>query len=72
MENKDKVIYTDLDSVIDLFEEGDLSSDELAFPYYKGGVGSDGQKLVSWVHRSELENYLILRKTYNNSLLKRQ
>ena len=43
----------------------------MAFPYYKGGIDRDGNKLITWIHRSELENYKVLRNTYNNSMLRR-
>jgi hypothetical protein len=72
MENKERMIYTDLESVIDLFEADDLPKEEMAFPYYKGEVDREGVKLITWIHRSELENYKVLRSTYNNSMLRRR
>lgn len=56
-----EVIYTDLDCVIQLFNNGDLPADEMAFKYY-AMVGK-----IQWVHRDELKKLSILHSSYPTS-----
>lgn len=56
-----QTVYTDLNSLIMLYENGDLPADELAFPY------NSGPGKVSWAHRDELKKLSALGGAYPTS-----
>lgn len=64
------IIYTDVESLIDLLENGDLPTDDLAFRYYKTAQDKLNNK-VTFIHKTELEDQLVLRRTYNSYMTKR-
>ena len=59
------LIYTDVDSLIDLLENNDLPLDQEAFPY---GTAPN----IKWIHRTEIEKAYKLRMAYPSSMRKRQ
>lgn len=52
------IIYTDLDSLVELYRNDDLPIDQMAFPY-RMITGS-----TAWVHRDELKRQVALREAY--------
>lgn len=52
------IIYTDLESLILLYQNGDLPQDQMAFPYRQPSG------TTAWVHRDELDKQLALRSAY--------
>jgi hypothetical protein len=56
--NDNKLVYTDLNSIIELYKNGDLPLDQMAFPYEQPG----GKTL--WVHRDELDKQVALQMAY--------
>jgi hypothetical protein len=53
-----QTVYTDLASLILLYQNGDLPEGELAFPYYS----APGK--VSWAHVDELKRQVALGAAY--------
>jgi hypothetical protein len=54
----DMLIYTDLNSLIELYKNGDLPQEQMAFPY-KQPSGT-----TAWVHVDELKKQLSLQHAY--------
>ena len=57
MEN---IIYTDLDSLIELYRMGDLPTDALAFAYHP----TPGKPNITWIHKDELRRAADLQAVY--------
>jgi hypothetical protein len=55
---EERIIYPDLNSLIELYKNGDLPLDIMAFPY-KQLSGS-----TAWVHIDELRKQLALQDAY--------
>jgi hypothetical protein len=54
----DMLIYTDLNSLIELYKNDDLPIDQMAFPYRQlSGT-------TAWVHRDELKKQVALQDAY--------
>jgi len=60
-----EVVYTDLACVVELYKNGDLPQDEMAWKYY-AAVGK-----VQWVHRDELKKMIVLNEAYPGSNTKK-
>lgn len=58
MMSYDKLIYTDFNALLELYKNGDLPEDEIAFPYFS----APGK--VAWAHRDELKKYNALGAAY--------
>lgn len=54
----EQIIYSDLDALILLYQNGDLPHDQMAFPY-KQPSGT-----TAWVHRDEIKKQIALREAY--------
>lgn len=59
--SEERIVYSDLSSLIELYRNEDLPQDELAFPYY----AAPGK--ITWVHRDELKKQLALGVAYPSS-----
>jgi hypothetical protein len=55
------IIYTDLESIILLYKNGDLPEDQLAFPYQLS------PEKVAWAHRDEIKRLSALVEAYPSS-----
>ena len=55
---EERIVYTDLEALIILYQNGDLPEDQMAFPY-KQLSGT-----TAWVHRDEIKKQLALRNAY--------
>ena len=56
--NDNILVYTDLNSIIELYKNGDLPIDQMAFPYAQPGGKT------AWVHRDELDKQVALQMAY--------
>jgi hypothetical protein len=54
----DMLIYTDLNSLIELYKNDDLPIDQMAFPYRQPSG------TTAWVHRDELKKQVALQAAY--------
>ena len=55
---EERIIYPDLNALIELYKNGDLPEDQMAFPYRQlSGT-------TAWVHKDELRKQLALQDTY--------
>jgi hypothetical protein len=54
----DMLIYTDLNSLIELYKNDDLPADQMAFPYRQPSG------TTAWIHRDELRRQLSLQVAY--------
>jgi hypothetical protein len=55
---EERITYTDMNSLIELFKNDDLPQDQMAFPY-KQPSGT-----IAWVHRDELKRQVSLQHAY--------
>lgn len=55
---EERIIYTDLNSLIELYKNNDLPEDQMAFPYRQPSG------TTAWVHRDELRKQLALQSAY--------
>lgn len=53
-----QTVYTDLQSLVLLYQNGDLPEDELAWPY------NQAPGKIAWVHRDELKKMVMLGGAY--------
>lgn len=70
LSSMEPIIYTDVESLIDLLANGDLPTDALAFRYYKTAQDKLDNK-ISFIHKTELKDQLVLRNTYSSYMTKR-
>lgn len=56
--SSERIVYSDLSSLIELYRNGDLPADELAWPYY----AAPGK--IAWAHRDELKKQMALGGAY--------
>ena len=56
-----QTVYTDLNSLILLYQNGDLPADELAWPY------NVAPGKIAWVHRDELKKLVDLGGAYQQA-----
>lgn len=57
----DNIIYDDIKALVELYRNGDLPVDQMAFPYYESA------KKVSWVHIDSLKNMVVMESVYPTS-----
>lgn len=55
---EERIIYSDLSSLIELYRNEDLPADQMAFPYRQPSG------TTAWVHRDELKRQLALQTSY--------
>lgn len=58
MSSEERIVYSDLPSLVELYRNGDLPQDEMAWQYYV----SPGK--IAWAHRDELKMQLALGVAY--------
>lgn len=56
----EQIIYTNLDSLIELYRMGDLPTDVLAFAYHS----TPGSANITWIHKDELRRMADLQAAY--------
>ena len=66
----DLIVYDDLEVVIELYQQGDLDMNQLAFPYYASPIAKMAKK-ASWIHQDELKKLVALKTAYPGSNTKK-